>query len=537
MWLRRWLWRLVVRLQWVLRWRALRVFYSREYIDSLSSRTEARPRPHSLATAAPAGVTGAASMDFVSWTSLTDRAFTGRHLPSSPLASRLAPDTPERAGEPYGPFTELFRRQAGMEPSSRSSLLFAFFAQWFTDSLFRTSALDPRRNGSNHDIDLCQIYGLDVTSTRALRSLRDGKLMCRGQQGALYPDLLLEDGPGPQQQRVKERYSCLPYADDVDAKVFRSFELEREKRRPQLYAAGLDVGNSSIGYTAISTVFLREHNRLCDELLLRHPELRDDDERVFQTARNINIVLLLKILVEDYINHILGIPLFLLEPGFAEGRSWYRPNWMALEFNLLYRWHGLIPDSVSVAGRQRSPDEYRFNNALLEQVGVAEVLRAASTQPAGRIGLSNTPRFLLPAERASVQLGRRFRLDSFNEYRKKFGLRPLKSFQQLLPTRSAEARELQRLYGHIDDLEFVVGVFAEEPQQGSLFGELMTHLVAYDALTQIFSNPLLSRNVFNEGTFTALGLETIRETGSLQDLVDRNVPEKPPASLSTIAAA
>ena len=34
-----------------------------------------------------------------------------------------------------------------------------FFAQWFTDSFLRTSLTDYRKNESNHEIDLCQIYG------------------------------------------------------------------------------------------------------------------------------------------------------------------------------------------------------------------------------------------------------------------------------------------------------------------------------------------------------------------------------------------
>jgi prostaglandin-endoperoxide synthase 2 len=547
LWFRRLVWFLVVAFRWMFRWRALRVFSSREYIDLLSSQTEARPRPFSLATAAPAGATGGQSFDFVTWISLTDRGFTGRHLGSPTLALQLpSNDAPSGGPAMHGPVTELFRRGAaracasegkapnpvqvpqGFQASSRSSVLFTFFAQWFIDSLFRTYATDPRRNTSNHDIDLCQIYGLTPQTTDALREKTGGRLIARRVKGAEYPDLLYEEVLGsPNLLQIKNRYLTLPYADDVDGKVFKKFE-HADARRKYLYAAGLDVGNASIGYTAITTIFLREHNRLCAELQSRH--LRDpswDDERLFQTVRNINIVLLLKILVEDYINHILGIRLFLLEPGFAERRDWYRPNWMALEFNLLYRWHSLVPDQLRVRKRSLSPADFRFNNELLEDVGVAAVLDAASKEPAGRIGLHNTPEFLLTAERASIDLGRCFRLDSFNAYRKKFTLPPLTSFDHLLPNRPGEAKQLADLYkAGIDHLEFVVGVFAEEAPKGALFGDLMTRLVAYDALTQIYSNPLLSVNVFNAETFTEFGLETIRDTNSLQELVNRNVPEE-----------
>lgn len=80
-------------------------------------------------------------------------------------------------------------------------------------------------------------------------------------------------------------------------------------------------GNSSVGYVALSLVFLREHNRICDELYRLYP--RWEDERLFQTARMINICLLLKLTVEEYINHIAGERIFCLDPTFAERQNWY----------------------------------------------------------------------------------------------------------------------------------------------------------------------------------------------------------------------
>ena len=48
-------------------------------------------------------------------------------------------------------------------------------------------------------------------------------------------------------------------------------------------------------------------------------------------------------------------------------------------------------------------------------------------------------------------------------------------------------------------------------------------MVAYDAFTQIFSNPLLSRNVYGSDTFTDYGLDLIEKTTSVEVLVNRNV--------------
>src|SRR5690606_40281121 len=44
--------------------------------------------------------------------------------------------------------------------------------------------------------------------------------------------------------------------------------------------------------------------RSSDLRLLAHRHPRWDDERLFQTTRNILIVLLIKLVVEEYINHI-----------------------------------------------------------------------------------------------------------------------------------------------------------------------------------------------------------------------------------------
>jgi len=267
-------------------------------------------------------------------------------------------------------------------------------------------------------------------------------------------------------------------------------------------------------------VFLREHNRICAELQRRYGW--SDDERLFQIARMINICLLLKLTVEEYINHIAGQPIFRLDPGFAERQNWYRTNWIALEFDLLYRWHGLVPDQLLVKGEMVSATAYRWNNSLLEELGLTSVVNAASQQAAGRISLFNNPVFLMESEFRTIQMGRDFRLRSFNDYREAFGYRRLTSYQQLT-TDAGLASQLEQLYGPIDNLELVVGLFAEAPPEGGLFGDLMRTMVAYDAFTQIYTNPLLSQAIYRSEHLTAYGLQLLNDTTSITDLVQRNV--------------
>lgn len=487
-------------------------------INHVATRTKARPRPFSLwsNTAKPADPDKQGPVsDYTSWPCLTDRRYSGRHLPpADPAFSRGHPPLDEVAA--------LFKRTDVMK-TDRSSVLFMFFAQWFTDSILRVDPTDRRKNTSNHEIDLCQIYGLTEEAARILRSNQGGKLSCQTINGESYLDYLFEpDVAGALQ--VKPQFQKL-HSDELLNIVFDGLTPERKAKA---YATGLERGNSTIGYVVISTLFMREHNRICDQLAANNPEW--DDERLFQTARMINTVLLMKIVVEEYINHIAGSKIFKLDPTFAEKQDWYRMNWIAIEFDLLYRWHSLVPDSIRVNGTEVSAKDFRNNNTLVEEVGLAAILTSASKQKAGRIGLLNSPAFLDKAEINALNMSRDFRLCSYNDYREQFGLDRLKDFDDLTKDKTVQLK-LRQLYKTMDNVEYLVGIFAEDRSRGSLFGNLLNLMVAYDAFTQIFTNPLLSQKIYNKRTFSSYGLSLIENTKSIHDIAARNINGEVLASL------
>jgi prostaglandin-endoperoxide synthase 2 len=278
----------------------------------------------------------------------------------------------------------------------------------------------------------------------------------------------------------------------------------------------------------MNIVCLREHNRLAGILAAENPDW--DDARVFETTRNIMIVLLLKLVVEEYITHI-GPFDFTVEavPFIADEERWNRTNWCAIEFNLLYRWHPLVPDTIGSGPDQLSATEFRNNNPLVISEGIEALTARCSRELSGKIGLLNTPAFLVdstnPAwpsvEEVTIALMRKARLRSFNDYREAYGLRRLTSFEEL--TADTEVRQrLEALYDHIDALEWYVGIFAEDYPDYMMMGELMTYMVANDAFTQALTNPLLARSVFNEATFSRTGMTVIKKTRSLQQIVARN---------------
>jgi len=172
---------------------------------------------------------------------------------------------------------------------------------------------------------------------------------------------------------------------------------------------------------------------------------------------------------------------------------------------------------------------FRNNNPLVLEKGIEAITAMCSKEPAGRIGLMNTPVFLVDSsnpdwpsvEQVTVALMRKARLRSFNDYREAYGLPRLTGFDQL--TSDTEVRQrLTALYGDIEKLEWYVGIFAEDYPDYMMMGELLTCMVANDAFTQALTNPLLARNVFNDATFTKTGMGIIKKTSSLQDIVTRN---------------
>ena len=159
------------------------------------------------------------------------------------------------------------------------------------------------------------------------------------------------------------------------------------------------------------------------------------------------------------------------------------------------------------------------------QKGLGALFEETSSQPATRIGLFNTPEFLIPVELMSIGLGREAQLCSYNDYRELCGFPRVTDFDQI--TRDESAQKLLRdLYGHVDKIEFYVGLFAEDGRPNSALPALIGRLVGIDAFSQAFTNPLLAELVFNKETFTPTGWDIIQDTNSLSQILHRNIPQK-----------
>jgi prostaglandin-endoperoxide synthase 2 len=477
-------------------WRlAQRVRFLRRLLNRLlinSAIYKIPTRPYAYSTMGP----------YTSWDSLTDRTFTGRHLPPIAQMPTALPAVDE--------VVKVLARPAGQtRVSAKSTMLFAHFAQWFTDGFLRTDRTNALRNTSTHEIDLCQLYGLTSATTARLRSYQGGRMRCQTINGEDYPCFYFDSDEGPSAQ-----FAEVP--------LFMPAGLAPAQKRT-LFAMGVERANVHFGYVMFNTLFLREHNRVAGVLSRAHPEW--DDERLFQTARNVAIVLLIKVVIDEYINHIspYHFKFSFADASFSNER-WYRQNWMSVEFSLVYRWHSLVPDQIVLGGTSIPTEVTLFNNALLTANGLGALFESASAQPAGEIAFFNTPRFLLDTERASIQLGRQTCLASYNAYRAMCRFPRVTAFDQISGDPAVQAA-LARLYGHVDNIEFYIGLLAEDVRPNSAVAPLLGRLVGIDAFSQAFTNPLLATNVYNEDTFSPEGMQIIEQTRCLSDLLHRNVPD------------
>ncbi|KAM4647366.1 prostaglandin G/H synthase 1 [Amazona ochrocephala] len=441
---------------------------------------------------------------YISWEAYANVSYYTRVLPPVPddcplpmgtKGKQQLPD-PQLLAERF-----LLRRKFEADPQG-TNLMFAFFAQHFTHQFFKTSGKMGRgfTKALGHGVDLGHLYGDNLQRQHQLRLFKDGKLKFQVVHGEVYPPLV------------------------TDAPVHMVYPpaIPKEKQ----LAIGQEVFGLLPGLCMYATLWLREHNRVCDVLKREHPTW--SDEQLFQTARLILIGETIKIIIEDYVQHLSGYYLSLkFDPELLFGTQFQYRNRIAVEFNQLYHWHGLMPDSFVIQGEEYSYEQFLYNTSMLMDYGVEALVESFSKQIAGRIGGGQTIHAnVLKVAIGVIKESRQLRLQPFNEYRKRFGMKPYKSFQELTGEEE-KAAELQELYGDIDALEFYPGLLLEKPQPNGIFGESMVEIGAPFSLKGLLGNPICSPEYWKPSTFGgATGFEIVK-TASLKKLVCLNVKKCP----------
>eukprot|EP01080_Neovahlkampfia_damariscottae_P006746 gene6746-10911_t len=421
----------------------------------------------------------------------------------------------------------VFTRKDFIEDDSTNYLLGAF-AQWFVEQAFKTGTDIHARTGiesmneeefkrqwGHNKIDASNIYGSNDTITDALRLKKDGKMKVQKVKVGEYVCDFLPKITWKTED-IKE--------DEVPQSIVQMYypkEWSKEQAEKEIYAIGHPRFNLHFGLVFIGTLFIREHNSIAELLKDENPDW--DDERIFQTTRLNVIAVLSKMVVEDYIQHILTSKNIKLayEPEIFFGTDFQYQERAHFEFNYLYRWHSMVPTHFKLGGENFKFADLQFNSHIVQELGLEQITKDITTQNIGRLGLDNTPDFLKYVEITTLLHSRILKTESFVEYKQFFEGKEIRDFSDITRDKVTQ-KKLKDLYGEVENVDYYVGLLAEDHDH--MVGDLMQMQLAIYALTAIFSNPICSPKIWKKETFSPKGWERIHNT-RLSGFINRNMQE------------
>lgn len=391
---------------------------------------------------------------------------------------------------------KLFIRETFKPEPIGTSALFSFFAQHFTHQFFKTDIKrGPQYQWGGHGVDMTHVYGKNMHDENLLRSFKDGKLKVQNIKGEDFP-------PNMKDAKVDMQY-LMPVPDDSK------------------FAIGHPFFGALPGLFMYATIWMREHNRVCDVLKKVHPEF--DDERLFQTTKLIMLGETIKIVIEDYVQHLSNYNYKLLfKPELLFGEQFQYQNRIALEFNHLYHWHPLMPEEFNVEGTNYTVKDFLYNPGLVVKHGMGTFVDSLSRQRAGAFTVKNHGKYTIPVVKELIKHGRTLRLQSFNNYRKRFNLEAFTSFEELTGEKKL-AKELENMYGDIDAVEFYVGLITEKRRNKAVFGEGVVEMGGPYSVKGLMANPICSPKYWKPSTFGGdVGFDIVN-TASLEKLFCQNL--------------
>lgn len=301
---------------------------------------------------------------------------------------------------------------------------------------------------------------------------------------------------------------------------------------PDKFFVGGDIRvNEQPGLIAFHTLWVREHNRLCDELVQQHPNWTD--EQLFQRARKLVGAMIQAITYEEFLPNI-GITISPYS-GYNDRRN---PNILNTFSAAAYRFgHTMINGRLVRYEEDGSDWEFGavdlrdgfFNPLIIKDEGGIEPffrgLAAQEHQEVDPLIMDDIRNFLFGPPGAggldllSVNLARaRERgVPDYNTVREDLQLEPHGGFGSLTSNGDLRAK-LQSVYPDIDAMDPWIGFMSEDHLSNSLVGEGLNRILG---LQFEYLRDGDRYYYENDPAFTADEIETIKNT-TLSEVILRN---------------
>jgi peroxidase len=322
------------------------------------------------------------------------------------------------------------------------------------DSSTGTTNIRQHINTQSSYIDASNIYGTDVARAEALRA-NDGT----GQ---------MDTGPGNLLPKNTRLYPNIPNSHDA-----------------LYYFAGDVRANEQLLLLAMHTLWIREHNRIADEIRAVNSHLTGD--QIYQAARRKVIALNQAITFNEFLPILLGTNAIPDYTGYQPAVDSSISN----EFSSgLYRvGHSMVSEKIQRLDASLNTisegwtflrDAYFRPDRLTEGGGIEPLLRGAAKQVCQKIdthvvdGLRN---FLFGSPGAggldlaalSIQRGRDHGLPTYNNMRVILGLPAIRSYAEITSDVSLR-NNLIATYSNINEIDLWIGMLAEDHVGGALVG-------------------------------------------------------------------
>lgn len=370
-------------------------------------------------------------------------------------------------------------------------------------------------------LDGSAIYGSELDWANWLRTFSDGKL--KTSAGNLLP---YNTTTGEFTDPIDP--TAPPMADDVGFAA-------------RLFVAGDNRVNEQPLLIAMHTLFVREHNRVCDELIAAHPSWTD--EQLYQHARKIVGGILQQITFEEWLPAMgVHLPEYT---GYDETLNGTIMNvFSAAAFRL---GHTLLNSSLRRldANGEEIPEgnltllHSFFNPAVIPDVGGLDpYFKGMATQIGQELDckvIEDVRSFLFGPPGAggldlvaiNINRGRERGLPDFNTIREDIGLTPYTTFLEINPDVDV-ANELENAYLDLNDIDPWVGMLAEHHMPNALFGETVMKIMElqFTGLREgdrfyYENDAALSQDEKDEIAATTMRMVVMRNTGI--ELMQENV--------------